>query len=192
MQDFSHQQHHDAEENDIAALCLSFLICQSLRYHTGGHLPDPEGNEPPATRPSEISMLDSQNGSFRWHKYRERCWMTTRMTLSWRHLSKTEVAKLAQKEKLTCFKLFTTKKNRLQIDFFDTKIESLNSGRPCCYCAASSLPLQLGLMKTGLIQMDAFPVFKCWIWALCLFLVGSLCLSLYVCILYIYIIPYIS
>lgn len=43
------EQTHEAE-NDIAALCLSFLICQSLRYHTSGQLPDPEGNEPPATR----------------------------------------------------------------------------------------------------------------------------------------------
>ena len=34
----------------MAALCLSFLICQSLRFHTGGQLPDPEGNEPPLTR----------------------------------------------------------------------------------------------------------------------------------------------
>ncbi|CAJ1430707.1 unnamed protein product [Effrenium voratum] len=47
------EQRHEAE-NDIAALCLSFLTCQSLRYHTGGALPDPEGNEPPLTR---VSML---------------------------------------------------------------------------------------------------------------------------------------
>lgn len=51
------EQTHDAE-NDIAALCLSFLTCQSLRYHTGGHLPDPEGNEPPATR-AEVLLFCS-------------------------------------------------------------------------------------------------------------------------------------
>jgi len=49
------EQTHEAE-NDIAALCLSFLICQSLRYHTGGQLPDPEGNEPPATRAAVLLL----------------------------------------------------------------------------------------------------------------------------------------
>ena len=50
----------EAKENDIAALCLSFLICQSLRYHTSGQLPDPEGNEPPATRRVSSVPADSR------------------------------------------------------------------------------------------------------------------------------------
>eukprot|EP00931_Biecheleriopsis_adriatica_P078767 TRINITY_DN52184_c0_g1_i1.p1 TRINITY_DN52184_c0_g1~~TRINITY_DN52184_c0_g1_i1.p1 ORF type:complete len:549 (+),score=94.90 TRINITY_DN52184_c0_g1_i1:28-1674(+) len=36
-------------ENDTAALALSFLTCQALRFQTGGVLPDLEGEEPPAT-----------------------------------------------------------------------------------------------------------------------------------------------
>jgi len=41
-------------ENDMTALAVSFLTCQALRFYTGGHLPDPEGEEPPKTRAAAL------------------------------------------------------------------------------------------------------------------------------------------
>jgi len=53
------EEQMDEAENDMAALCLSFLICQSVRFHTGGRLPDPEGNEPPLTRASWLLSISA-------------------------------------------------------------------------------------------------------------------------------------
>lgn len=49
------EEEAEEAENDMMALSISFLVCQSLRFYTGGNLPDTEGEEPPHT--STVLML---------------------------------------------------------------------------------------------------------------------------------------
>ena len=108
------------------------------------------------------SALIGWNRKSKWigwiHTYRGRCWMTTRIAWKRRHLSHRGSNCFGDSEKthmpwsITKFQEFNAvmfrKLHKTQISnrlLWRIKIESLNSGRQCWYCAVSSLPLQLGL-----------------------------------------------